>query len=758
MSLRVLGSMAHSVKRDNALSEPIVMRTRAETVSLLSNCKLKGLMLSFLLAFVQGATPAVAQSDAAAGPAPEASEQEAPREERQPGGSSHAEVGGTHNAEPAQETSSGEGLTEDLRRSCASCNTATPLTPLGQRLSTSISRCPCEQAAGDAAILARRTARQVREHTYGRLAMQSRSYPRSTERYPESSPYRQLGDYEWSLVRPVLQERGALPAHEAEGRTICHIDYVPRDIFLPDEPFPLWLNGVHSTTRVSTLLSATPIQVGQTYSTILIEDAEVELRDPTVYSAVVIVPVLSPVSDCVNLYVVTRDLWSLRAALDPQISGGVLEFLALSLQETNFLGLNDTLGVNFVLEQGSFEIGPQWISDWFLNRDLLVSEEFRMIFDRENGGFDGTMNRLEIRRPLRSSYSTDAWFLRGEHRVATGRVFNGRSINEVRVEDPVTGENYLVEERWGDVDLRFSAGYTRSYGLNFKHNLTMGPFLRLREVDPRPNDDAIPERVLETFVEDRLPREERAVGLQLEYRFFENRYFYLVNYDNFAVAEPYRSGVNGVATLEYSEPGIGANTRYVELYGALAYLLPLGDDAMLQVGLGQGARLSSGFSDVRTQGSARLVLPFGWIGRFSVRGWARRIHENAANDIFRLGAATNFRGYSGYVVEGDNAWLLNTEWRSGPVEVLSLYFGLAAFADIGSAWSGPRGEAGVYGTVGLGLRFLVPQGMARPGSVDFGFPVGNGTWSRGFPAPVISLRFGQAYSGVGSVFRDEFSL
>src|SRR5690606_2798928 len=104
--------------------------------------------------------------------------------------------------------------------------------------------------------------------------------------------------------------------------------YVPRDIFLPEDPFPLWLNAIHSTTRISTLLSATPIQVGQTYSTILIEDAEVELRDPTVYSAVVIVPVMSPASNCVDLYVVTRDLWSLRAAIDPQISGGVLEFFA----------------------------------------------------------------------------------------------------------------------------------------------------------------------------------------------------------------------------------------------------------------------------------------------------------------------------------------------------------------------------------------------------------------------------------------------
>lgn len=623
---------------------------------------------------------------------------------------------------------------------------------------TQTARCPCEQASGEAALLARRAARHVRSEVFTHLARDRRVYPSSTDRYPSRSPYRQIGDYEWSLVRPVLQEQGAIPEHDAEGRTICHIDYVPRDIFLPEDPFPLWLNAIHSTTRISTLLSATPIQVGQTYSTILIEDAEVELRDPTVYSAVVIVPVMSPASNCVDLYVVTRDLWSLRAAIDPQISGGVLEFFALSLQETNFLGLNDTLGLNFVLEQGSFELGPQWISDWFLNKDLLVSEEFRLIFDRENGGYDGTMNRLEIRRPLRSSYTRDAWFVRGEHRVATGRVFNGRDINEVSIVDEQSGETYLIEERWGDVDLRFAAGYTRSYGLGFKHNLTIGPFLRLREVDPRPGDDTIPQRVLDTFVERRLPREERAVGLQFEYRFFENRYFYLQNYDNFAISEPYRAGVNGVATVELSEPTIGASTRYAELYGSLAYLLPMGDDAMLQVSVGQGARLSSSLTDVRTQGAARLVLPFGWVGRFSFRAWGRRIQANAANDIFRLGAATNLRGYSGYVVEGDNAWLLNTEWRSGPVEILSLYFGLAAFADIGNAWSSGGDARALYGTIGLGLRFLVPQGMARPGSVDFGFPVGNGAWSGGVPAPVISLRFGQAYSGVGSVFRDEFSL
>lgn len=577
--------------------------------------------------------------------------------------------------------------------------------------------------------------------------------PGDPTRFPAGSPYRQLGDYDWAMARRLLRDEGTMPAHDPNGREICAIHYRPSDIFLPDEPFPLWLNKVHRTTRETTLESATPIKVGDTYGPLLVEDARVELRDPAIYSTVVVVPIESSVENCVELYVITRDLWSLQFGFEPRMSGGVIEFFGISIQETNFLGLNDTIGVDVILEQGSWEVGPIWQADWLFGKNFKVLEQFHLIFDREHGGFEGTTNRFDIAQPLRSSWDRSAWYVNTYYRTGRGRAFDGPRINQVETRDPVGGELFLVDERWDDLIVNLEAGITRSFGLRYKHNLTGGVFLDARDATPAPMDDSIPESVLEVFAQDRLPRSERAVGLHARWDFYRNNYTYLTNYNSFAVSEAYRNGVSATASVRYSEPGLLADVRYMAGQAGAGYLKPLGTDAFVSVGVIAGLRWSAdGFVDRRLEPSIRLVAPSGLAGRFVARVWGRYMAADTSNERFRLGATTALRGYAGYAAEGPDAWLANIEWRTKPVEILSLFFGLAAFADIGSAWGDASYER-TYGTVGLGLRFFVPQAMARPGSLDIAFPVGNSAWAGGVPSPVISLRFGQAFAPV-----DELSL
>lgn len=573
-------------------------------------------------------------------------------------------------------------------------------------------------------------------------------WPRRVHTFDEHSPYYTLGEYDWELTRRILQADQAIPEHTPKGKVICEIHYRPQDIFLPDEPFPLFFNKFHSTTRVSTVASAAPVEIGDEYSELLREDVRLEIQDPNNYSTVVVVPTTSAKNGCVELYVVTRDLWSLKAGVEPKLSGGVIEFLGVSLQETNFLGLNDTIGVDFVLEQGSWEIGPVWQADWFMNRNLYVSEQFRVIFDRERGGYEGTANTFKLARPLRSSWDRDAWYVQGHHRSARGRVYDGAAINQVSYVDPDSSETYLVDERWNDLRMEFEGGYTRSYGLKYKTLVTSGLFMDLRNAEPAPMDASIPESVLELFDEDRLPRSERAIGLHFRVEFYRNSYFHLTNYNSFAVSESYRRGLTLVSQLRYSEPIVGADVRFLEGEFGASYVAPLGEDALFSIGGLMGARLADeGLVDRRLELSTRLALPTGLAGRFVVRAWARYLGGDSANERFRVGATTSLRGYEGYAAEGYNAWLSNIEWRSNPVELLSLFFGAAAFLDVGSAWESGQYER-TYASVGLGLRFFIPQAMSRPGSLDVAFPVGHGAWSTGMPSPVISLRFGHAFEPV----------
>lgn len=574
--------------------------------------------------------------------------------------------------------------------------------------------------------------------------------------FPQTSPYHELGDYDWKLTRRVLIEQEAVPVHDPEGIKICEVRFFPHDIFLPDEPFPLFLNKLHATTIESPLARRTQLRSGDTYTALRREDARAQIFNPEVFSSVVIVPVESADDTCVDVFVITRDLWSLRFGFRPELAGGILESLELSIVETNFLGLNDTIGVGFAMDQGMWEIGPVWKPTWVLGANVDLVENFRLIFDREFGGYDGIRNELRIERPLRSSWDKDAWYVNTNVRHAHGRVFDGKRINTVRYRDASTGQSYDVDERWRELRLKLDGGYVRAWGLRYKTTLTVGAFMDLRDATPVPNDDNIPDTVLAQFEKNRLPRSERAMGPVLKWAFYSNAYFHLTNYHRFKVSESYRKGVHLMAELRYSEIALGADVRFMD--GALGarYVAPLNGDSFIEAAtIGSIRWGANGFVDRRFEVSSRIVLPSGPLGRFVARGWMRLLREDDGNTRFRIGAAQGLRGERGYVAEGRNAWLANLEWRSKPVEVLSTFLGFAAFVDLGSAWERDD-PARVYASLGAGIRFMAPQAMAVPAAIDISWPVGRNIWGRGLPAPVISLHFGQIFNSVTELNLEEF--
>lgn len=577
-----------------------------------------------------------------------------------------------------------------------------------------------------------------------------------TRDFPHHSPYRSLGEYDWRLTRRVLEEQQATPAHDAEGTMICDIHYFAYDIFLPDEPFPLFLNRLHATTREEVLRYRASVEPGDTYSVLLGEDVREQIWDTEIFSTVVAVPVEHEEKACVDLYIITRDLWSLRFGFKPQISGGVLEKLELSIIETNFLGLNDSLGLGFSMDQGAWEIGPTWTTTWPGGANLDIQETFRLVFDREFGGYDGIRNDLRVERPLRSSWDADAWFVDTSIKSAHKRVFDGRKIHAVEYRDVETGEAYRVDERWHELRLKLDGGYVRAWGLRYKTLVTAGAFVDVRQVRAEPRDASIPDAVLEQFRIDRLPRQERAIGPAFTWEWYSNRYFHLTNYERFEISESYKKGIHLKAELRYSDPIFGADVRFIDGTLGARYVAPLGEDAFWDVAaMGRIRWGGDGFVDRRLEFSSRLVMPSGPLGRFVGRGWVRLLREDDANERFRLGAAEGLRGERGHAAEGRNAWIVNLEWRSKPVEVLSTFLGFAAFVDLGAAWE-QHDPIHTHASVGAGLRFMAPQAMALPVAIDVSWPVGYGVWRRGMPAPVISLRFGQVFEPTSDFVLDEF--
>jgi hypothetical protein len=82
------------------------------------------------------------------------------------------------------------------------------------------------------------------------------------------------------------------------------------------------------------------------------------------------------------------------------------------------------------------------------------------------------------------------------------------------------------------------------------------------------------------------------------------------------------------------------------------------------------------------------------------------VHEDNEEPLY-LGGNSGIRGYDKYFRSGVKTAVANLEFRFFPkIEVLSVMFGAALFADVGRAWKGPNGLGGnnTYAGFGAGLR------------------------------------------------------
>lgn len=581
--------------------------------------------------------------------------------------------------------------------------------------------------------------------------------PEHVSDFPKDSIYRTLTQFEWSLTRRVLEEEGVWPDQEAEGKEICEIHYSSWDIFLPEESFPVWLNKGHVRTKIEILKHRVPIHQGDEWTALLREEARKQIDDLKIYAVAAIVPVQHEDPGCIRVEVVTRDRWSITPDVDPKFSGGILESFEGYLVESNLLGTNNKLGVGFLLERGSWEIGPMTELDWLGGKNLKIAEEPRVIFDREFGGYEGISNTLRMERPLRTYLDKQGWYADTTFRTGRGRVFDKKDVLTHTYQDTDTGKSYTVDERWDELKIILEAAYMRSWGRERLHRLTTGAFMDLLHVNPAPMDDTIPDSVLDQLRQERLPRAERGLGPFVEYEYFQNSFFYIENYDTYGVSESYRPGFHFLARIRYSEPGLGANIRFTDATVGASYLLPFGADGFVDVGtMGRLRWDPSGVVDRRFEAATRLVTPTGLAGRFVYHGWVRLLDHDTSNTRFRLGATEGLRGVSGFAAEGRNAWTSSIEWRSKPWEVLSIYLGFAAFLDAGSAWE--RGDdRTTHMSVGFGIRIMPPQLISAPVSIDFGWPTDAQSWSGKFPMPAISVRYGQQFNPVNDLLDiDEF--
>ncbi len=597
--------------------------------------------------------------------------------------------------------------------------------------------------------------------------------------YPEDSPYGELGAYELEVLRPIFRRRGFIAEHSPAGRPICETHYAQIDIFTPEDPFPDWANAIHSTTKSRIVERAVSLKRGDAWNDVLVSDIERQLRNGFIYSLVTIVPVVSAESaQCVDMLVMTKDIWSLRITFAPDGTFSSFNRIDLGVTETNLLGTNQSLGIDVSLfgRERSVEFGPTFIARRFAGSDFDVTGSLRLVFDPLFDGLSGSASSIDVRRPLRDTTSRFGWYGFISHRNAVDRRYNGTAVD--------TAEGLYGLElplRWRQRDANAEGGLIHSFGSKVKHNVTTGAYVSTRRVQAEPlfgrepspwgsvvgpfdwpstpgtvtpSDSPIAgltreqlDEALTDFEQRELPRAELSIGPLLGYELFYNRFFTLENYNSFAVSEEIRFGLNVLADVRLAEPAFGADDRYVSVSLTASYTLPISDDSFAMLSAYQGARAGDRVSDIETQGSLRLVSPAVVGGRFVARMLARNINRNEANVAAVLDTLGGFRGYGHAPPIGANYIVSNFEWRSLPIEVLSARIGAVLFYDIGAAWDDDE-DIGLKHTVGLGIRLYVPQIMSNILRIDVAFPVVEplpSPWFGNVPGPEISFQLGQIF-------------
>lgn len=536
------------------------------------------------------------------------------------------------------------------------------------------------------------------------------------EELPSDSPYAHRGEIELVEIERALEELELEPHHSPYGLEVCEVHQRSFPILFDEDLLPVSLNVFHRVTRERVVRRANTLRPGDEFTRRGYEDAERAIRDPFVFSVVAVVPTVSEVEGCVDVLLVTRDVWSLKITGYLESVGSTIAELHIGVSESNVLGTADTLAFGATRTRGSWSMGPAYLSRHLAGSRITLHEDFDLIVDREVGGLEGTRNLLQIARPLYDSNVRWAWSTTLQHDFSIQRRYVGADLSTW----PVGG--YEIEERYRSWFAGGSVAVTRSWGARFKHNLTPGWQVVWRDIEPVSYDAEIPEHILDVYEGIRLPRSEVVVGPTLSYRFFENQYFRLRNYDTYDVGEEIREGHLLSISLLGAEPAFGSTSRFLRQSATLAYRARIGQDAFVTASVENSMRVSDHVEDLSFGGGIRVVTPLFAAGRVIIRAARTDLIENEGNAVLSIGGDSALRGFAAGAFQGDRVVQSNLEWRSTPIRILAMRMGFVAFVDAGTAWY--EGEPIVWhGAAGVGVRLVIPalSTIVRAGDVAFPF-------------------------------------
>jgi outer membrane protein assembly factor BamA len=572
-------------------------------------------------------------------------------------------------------------------------------------------------------------------------------------------------DCDWLATLSSLERaslRRALKAANREldpspwGKTIARVQAYGEDVFA-EKNWLRFFNHFHVTTKPDYVEAELTIGAGEEWDDDRIQESQRRVKDPLYHSVVVLVPVKSTEPGKIDLFVVTRDIWSLRlnskyAVQDCEsvwynpLNGCSLTDLQISLSENNFLGRRKTVAVGFVMDQGAISAGPLYIDkNWLLTDhhfDLRAS--FNRIFTRrsldivteagdriptgdpkglqDGGGLraEGTAASVTLSKPLWALASK--WAVGGglSYRNAVTRQYLSTGLRAY--DDPDTTDPEALPRQYRMRTWSVRASGTRQWGKKLKHQIETGYSVSNQRPSLLSSFNFDP--VLEDhFIRDVFPRSEFVSAPFIEYTMFEARFKMVRNVDTFELAEDVRFGWGASVGLIQTFKSLGSTFRFTRPSATVSYAIPWGRDGFARVAAGGQIRAQSGDAiDNTATASIRATTPtFGFLRIIGQAGFETR-WDDRQNAFYTLGSDNGLRGYRINQQFGDRRFLAQVEARSVPFPFWVLRFGGVVFYDAGSA-AASFNQMRMLHEVGVGMRMLVPQTSRELFRFDLALPL-----------------------------------
>ncbi len=487
---------------------------------------------------------------------------------------------------------------------------------------------------------------------------------------------------------------------DLEG-TIGEVRVVARSIFDPNKPGEdKWVfraaNRLHRTTRPEVIQRQILLQPGDPYSPEAVAESERILRANSYLYEAEIRPVPAA-NGLIDLEIVTRDVWTLKAGVSFNRAGGE-NSTDFTLQDSNFLGTGKDLTL------------------WRISNVDRTSTLFRY---RDPGLFgtrtqlelsaadysDGGSKRFEIERPF---YALDVRRAAGFKVYTYDRIDSLYDLGEIFQKIAHTREQL---EAYVGFSSGLSHGASRRWLLGFNRELDVFEY--------PPGGDSTP-----------LPPVNRLFTYPwIGFEYVEDGFVTERQLDQIQRTEDLNLGTQFQARVGWSTAGLGADRDHLIASTNVTTGWRPGGRQLLLAKLQGGSRWGNhGRENFLVGGHLRYYLRnFGKSLLYLAAEGALSEKLDPETQIL-LGGDTGLRGYPLRYQAGDRKWLLQVEQRVFSDRELFhvLHLGGAVFYDVGRAWykEGYFEEQPVLQDVGIGLRL----GSSRSSSgatvhLDLAYPL-----------------------------------